>query len=162
MIEPSVEKLLNEQIMHEFFSEYLYEAMAAAMYEKGWVGAAHWLHVQAGEEKGHAMRFYNHMVDRNGHIELLALEKPQAEWTDPLQVMKAAYEHEKFITGKINDLMALAKEKKDYPAEVMLQWFVIEQEEEEKSTFDAARMLERVNENPAAMLMADKVLGKRE
>lgn len=154
-------KLMNEQIKFELDSEHLYRSMAAWAHSQGWHGMAQWLHVQANEEKGHAMRFFDHLVDRGVKVELLALDEPKRDWASPLEVYREAYEHEKFITGKINDLTALAKQENDYPAIVMLQWFNEEQVEEEYSTYRVARMLERIKDDIGALIVVDKQLGAR-
>jgi ferritin len=157
-----IETMINEQIKHEFESEQIYRSMAAWMHSQGWHGMAQWLHVQANEEKNHAMRFYDHLIGRGIKVELLALEEPKRNWNSPIEAFKDAYEHEKFITGKINDLVVLSQQEKDHPASVMLQWFVEEQVEEESSTYRVVQMLERVKDNVGALIILDQQLGKRE
>jgi ferritin len=46
---------MNEQINKEFFSSYLYLSMAAYFEERNLSGFAHWMRMQADEERGHAM-----------------------------------------------------------------------------------------------------------
>lgn len=154
--------LMNQQIKHEFESAYLYRAMSAYFQDLNWPGAAHWFQHQADEEDKHAMKFFHHLVERGGKVELLAMAKPQFEWDSPLAAWKAAFEHEKFITGKIHTLVDLAMAEKDYASMPLLQWFVDEQIEEEKSTFDVVRMMERIEGHTNGMMALDKVLGKRE
>ena len=120
------------------------------------------MRVQSGEETGHAMRFFEHLADRQGKIVLSALDKPQVEWKSALDAFKAAYKHEQFITGKIDDLVKLANAEKDNAALVLLQWFVTEQVEEEASTSKVAQMLETAGDSGQALLIMDAQLGKRE
>jgi ferritin len=156
-----IETMMNEQIKHEFESEQIYRSMAAWAHFQGWHGMAQWMHAQANEEKKHGMRFYDHLVERGIRVELLALEEPKKNWNSLLEAFQDAYQHEKFITGKINDLVELAHQEKDYPAGVMLQWFVDEQVEEEYSTYRVTRMLERVKDDVGALIIVDKQLGER-
>lgn len=153
---------LNAQINAEIFSSYLYYAMAAHFHYDGWQGMAKWMEKQAAEEESHAMKIYDHLIERGGRVIYEALEKPQTEWESPLAVFKAAQKHEEYITSRINDLFKLAREEKDYPAEIMLQWFVKEQVEEEASVGEIVQIMERMGESGHGLIMLDMQLGKRE
>lgn len=161
MISLKIQNAMNDQIKHETFSAYLYFAMAAYFHSKSLDGMAQWMKAQAQEEFAHGLRFFNHINDRGGRIELQALEKPQTEWESPLAAFKAALQHEEFITGKINDLAKLADEENDRPAGIMLQWFVTEQVEEEDSVSTVINMLELIGDSGHGILMADRELGAR-
>lgn len=161
MVNEKIRKAFNEQINHELFSAYLYYSMAAYFHSIGLDGMAQWMRVQVLEELTHAQKFFDHIVERDGKVELGAIEKPQVEWKSPLDAFQAAYKHEQFITGKINELMKLSQEENDYASQSMLQWFVDEQVEEEASTSKIANQLEMVGDNPNALLMLDKELGTR-
>ena len=162
MIGKKVLDAFNEQIKHEAFSAHLYLAMSAYFHAEGLDGMAKWMRVQSGEETGHAMKFFDHLVDRQGKVVLSAIEKPQADWKSALDAFKAAYKHEQFITGKIDDLVKLATAEKDNAALVFLQWFVSEQVEEEANASKVVQMLETAGEGGPAILMLDAQLGKRE
>ena len=99
MIGQRMQDAMNEQIKHELESAYLYLSMVAYFESTGMEGMAQWMRVQTQEEVGHAMRFFNHIAEREGRVELPALSKPQKDWASPLEAFKAAYEHEQFITG---------------------------------------------------------------
>lgn len=161
MIKQRIQDVMNEQIKHETFSAYLYFSMAAYFHSKGFNGMAQWMKAQAQEEFGHALRFFNHINERGGRIELQAIEKPEAKWESPLAAFKAALQHEEFITDKINSLAKIADEENDRAASIMLQWFVTEQVEEEASVSEVIDMLELVSDSGHGMLMADRELGAR-
>ena len=161
MIGQRMHQAMNEQIMHETFSAYLYVSMAAFFQAKGLDGMAQWMKAQAQEELGHALRFFNHINERGGRVELLAIEKPEKEWDSPLAAFEAALKHEEFITGKINDLATIADEENDRPAGIMLQWFVTEQVEEEDSVTKVIDLLKLAGEKGPGLLMADRELGQR-
>lgn len=161
MIGKRMQDAMNEQIKHETFSAYLYFAMAAYFHSKSLDGMAQWMKAQAQEEFGHALRFFNHINDRGGRIELQALEKPQVEWASPVAAFMAALEHEEFITGKINDLAKMADEENDRAAGIMLQWFVTEQVEEEDTVSTVIDMLKLVGDSGHGVLMADRELATR-
>lgn len=162
MISEKIQTAFNEQIKHELDSDYLYLSMAAWFKSNGWDGMSHWMTLQAKEEYGHAMRFYDHINERNGRVTLLGIDKPRSEWASPLQAFQEAYKHEQEITAKINNLVKLSNEQGDYAALSFLNWFVNEQIEEEASTLKGAQMLERAGTSGAGLLMLDKQFGKRE
>ena len=162
MITKKIQAGFNEQINHEFYSAYLYLSMAAYFHSLNLEGFANWMRVQTKEETAHAMKFLDHLRDRGARVELEAIDKPKMKWTSPLDAFKAAYEHEKFITGRINGLYKLAEKGADYAAKVFLDWFVKEQVEEEASASNIVQMLGRIKDSGAGLIMLDKELGKRE
>ncbi len=52
-------------------------------------------------------------------------------------------------------------EAKDYPTQVMLQWFIEEQVEEEDTTGTAVDRLEMAGDNHAALMFLDSQYGER-
>jgi len=156
-----LEKALNTQIKRELDSAYLYLAMSAHFEAENMPGFAKWMRLQAGEEQAHAMRFFDHLIDRGARVTLDGIDKPSSDFGSPLSIFEAALEHEKGVTASIHDLYEVAVEVKDYPTQVMLQWFITEQVEEEKSAGDVVHQLKMVGDNPAALLMMDRQLGSR-
>lgn len=161
MISEKVQDALNKQIQEELGSAYLYFAMAADFEAKNLKGFSAWMKAQAGEEMIHATKFYNFINERGGRATLLALEQPQAVWDLPIDAFKAAYKHEQFISNCINNLVKLAREESDTATEIMLQWFVTEQVEEEASADEIVQQLEMVQESKGGMFMLDRELGNR-
>lgn len=159
MLSKSIQKALNGQIQKEFSSSYLYLAMAAYCETKNLPGMASWLKVQAQEEWGHGMKILDYINDRGGTVTLQAIEQPPAEFGSPVDVFKAVLEHEQNITAAINDLYALAIKENDYATQIMLQWFITEQIEEEKNASDTLELLKMAGEH---VIVLDHRLGKRE
>ena len=161
MLSKNMEKALNEQINAEVFSTYLYLSMAAWFHSKKLAGFGHWMEAQAREEWEHTMKFFHYVDERGGRVLLAKIDAPQAEWESPLEAFKAAYEHEKYITGRIHKLVALAREESDYATENFLQWFVTEQVEEESSTGRVVDQIEMVAGSRQGLFMLDRELGAR-
>jgi ferritin len=161
MISEKMQKAINAQIQKEFNSSFLYLAMAAWAEEQNLPGFGHWLRLQAQEENNHAMKFFEFMLDRGGHVKLYGLEEQPDKW----ESLEAAFEdvlaHEQMISRSINDLYKLAVEENDYPAQVLLQWFITEQVEEEKSAEEVLINIRRAGESQAAIFMLDQMLGQR-
>lgn len=162
MLTETVEKALNEQINKELFSAYLYLSMAADFESKNLAGFAKWMKAQSAEELNHAMKLFNYVLERGGHVELMAIEKPQQTWESPLKVFQDAYDHERFITQSIYSLLEIAQSAKDYGTMEFLQWYVKEQVEEEAHAEHVMKKLEMINDAPAGLLMLDHELGQRE
>lgn len=154
-------KEFNKQINEELYSAYLYMALSAKCSELNFNGMARWLKVQADEEIEHAQKFYNHLIERGARVELMAIDQPRLKATKPVDFFKAAYEHEKHISARIDHLVDVAHKTSDTAAFSMLQWFVDEQVEEENTTFDVYNMLKMAGDNPSALMMLDSKLGAR-
>ncbi|WP_292460682.1 ferritin [Methanothermococcus sp.] len=161
VVKDKVLKALNEQINKELFSAYLYLSMSAYAESIGLKGFAQWLKVQYQEELDHAMKFYNYIIERGGKIELESINKPKNEWSSILEVFEDGYEHEKFISESINNLMDLAVSEKDYATMNMLQWFIDEQVEEESSFLEIVDKLKLLDGDKRGLFMLDKDLGQR-
>jgi ferritin len=78
-----------------------------------------------------------------------------------MEVFKEVQAHEAKVTASINALYELALKEKDYPAQVLLQWYITEQVEEEKNAAEIVSQLELIDAHGTAVLMLDKQLGKR-
>ena len=161
MISKAMQDAINDQIQKELFSSYLYLSMAAYFENKNLPGFARWMRVQEGEEREHAMKFYDFLVDRGGRVQLKAIEAPAADWKTSLDLFKEVAAHEAKVTASINALYELALREKDYPAQVLLQWYITEQVEEEKNAAEIVAQLELIDAHGTAVLMLDKQLGKR-
>jgi ferritin len=162
MISKVMQEALNEQINKELYSSYLYLSMAADFENKNLAGFGKWLHVQADEERGHGMKLYDHLVDRGGHVVLKAISAPPTAWKSNLEAFRQVQAHEATVTASINSLFELALKEKDYPAQVLLQWFITEQVEEEKNAAEIVQQLELIESHGTAVLMLDHQLGKRD
>jgi ferritin len=161
MIGKRMREAMNMQIKHELESYYIYLSMAAYFHDQSLDGMAHWMRCQAHEEMIHAMKFFDHIIDRGGSVTLLDLKQLKTSWKSPLEAWQDAYKHEQFITGKINELITVSRKENDYNAEPLLQWFANEQIEEEKNTDKVAKELAMVGSSKEALLMLDRELGTR-
>lgn len=161
MIAKKMEEALNGQVNAEFYSAYLYLSMAAYFESQNLTGFANWMRVQAQEEQFHAMKLYNHIIERNGTIALGPIDAPPADWPSPLAVIEATLKHEQKVTGLINDLMFLARQEKDNASEMFLQWYVHEQVEEENNVGTVLGQLKLIKDAPQALFMLDKEMAQR-
>lgn len=161
MISNAMQAAVNEQINKELYSSYLYLSMAAHFESVNLPGFATWMHAQADEEREHGMKFFRHLMDRGGKVQLKGIAAPQTDWKTSLEAFQQVREHEAAVTASIHALYELALKEKDYPAQVMLQWFIDEQVEEEKNAGEIVAQLELIETKGTAVLMLDHQLGKR-
>jgi ferritin len=161
MIGKPMQDAMNEQINKEMFSSYLYLSMAAYFEDKSLPGFANWMRVQADEEREHAMKFYDFILERGGKVQLKAIDAPKTEWGSTMEVVEEVAAHEAKVTASINDLYELALQEKDYPTQVMLQWFISEQVEEEKNAAEIVASLKMIEARETAVLQLDHRLAKR-
>lgn len=154
-------KAFNEQIKNEFYSAYMYLAMSAYFADLGLPGFATWMRVQAQEEVTHATKMYDYVLSRGGKIVLLPIDAPPATWKNPLAVMEAGLEHERFVTQKLNELTDLAVKEKDHASQIFLSWYITEQVEEEQSFGDIVSALKLIKGEGQGLLMMDRELGVR-
>lgn len=161
MLSKAVQDILNDQVKHEFYSAYLYLSMSAYCEAANLPGCAHWLRIQAQEEQGHALKIFDHILERGGQVTLQAIPQPPTEFASVLDLFEQVLEHEKKVTGLINHCYEVAVRENDYPAQVMLQWFVEEQVEEEKNASEIVARLRMVGAQGTALFMVDRILGER-
>ena len=161
MLSKAIQDAINDQINKEMYSSYLYLSMSTYYAESNFSGFASWMKVQSTEAYRHAMKFYDYVVERNGHVELETIEKPHAKFKSPADVFKQVLEHEQKVTAMINKLYELAVKEKDYPTQIMLGWFITEQLEEEKSAGDILEELKMVGDSPVSLIMIDRQLAAR-
>ena len=152
---------INEQIKNELYSAYLYLSMSAHCESINLPGCANWMRMQELEERVHALKLFDFVNERGGRVTLQAIDQPPVEFESPLGIFEQTLEHERKVTAMINRLYKLALEGSDYPTQVMLQWFIEEQVEEEASAEQIVETLKMIGEKTQALLMLDRELGRR-
>ena len=160
-MDKKVHELLNQQINKEFYSAYLYLDFSNWFKSKGLDGFANWYLIQAQEERGHAMLFYQYLQNENQKVTLEAIAKPDKVFTCHMDVLKAGLEHEEYVTSLIHDIYAAAYEVKDFRTMQFLDWFVKEQGEEETNANDMITKMELFGADPKSLYMLNQELAAR-
>jgi len=135
--------------------------MAAWFESTNLKGFARWMRVQAQEEMSHAMKFFDHVVERGGTVGLAEIAAPPDKWDSPLAAFEDAYKHECKVSSLINNLADLAAGAKDHASGVFLQWFINEQVEEEAAADEIVQKLKMIGEHKGGLFMLDRALGER-
>jgi ferritin len=160
-MDTQLEKLFQDQIRNEWYSSFLYLSMASYFESSTLEGFAHWMYKQAEEEQAHAKKMFAYLVDRGVKLVLQAIPQPPADFSSALDVMEKTIEHEKKVTASINALADMALKVNDKPSQVFLQWFIMEQVEEEKNTSRIVDLLKKMPPTSGAIYHLDHQLGKR-
>ena len=160
MLSAKLQAALNDQINAEFASAYSYLGMAAWLEAANLPGSASWLRRQAREEVGHAMKVFDFVNDRDGRVTLKAVPAPAAKFASSVTVWEQVLKQEEAVSARIHALYALAVQEKDYPTQTMLQWFITEQVEEEKTARTILDQATKIGAASSAIYFLDRHLGK--
>jgi ferritin len=148
MLKKTIEDICNRQIEREGYSSNLYLAMASWAETSGLSGVAGWMYAQADEERLHMLKFIKYINERGGKAVIPSLKQPPVEYKTVEDVFKEVLKHEEFVTASINEIVALTLDEKDFNTHNFLQWFVMEQVEEEasvKTILDKVRLVGKNN-----------------
>jgi len=160
-MDKKVSSLLNDQVNKEFYSAYLYLDMANWYASKGLDGFANWYQIQAKEEQDHAMLIYQYLHNNSEPVTLDAIARPDKAYAELIDPIKAAHEHEQYVTSLINNIYAEAQKANDYRTVQFLDWFVKEQGEEEKNSSDLITKMELFGSDSRSLYLLNEDLGKR-
>ncbi len=157
----SLEELFNDQIRNEYESAYIYLGMSIYFMNTPFAGFAKWMGLQAKEEITHGDKLLAHLVERSGEIKLLPIDAQKVKYSSPLEAFQVALEHEKKVTNWIHDMYHQAVSDRDYAAQILLDWFINEQVEEEEQTQYFVDRLILAGDNNSTLLFLDKEAGQR-
>ena len=160
-MDKKVAELLNDQINKELYSAYLYLDMANFYANKGLDGFANWYEIQAREEQDHAMLIYKYLHNNDQIVTLGAIAKPDKEFKALMDPLKAAHEHEQYVTSLINAIYAAAQEAHDYRTLQFLDWFVKEQGEEEMNSSSLITKMELFGDDARSLYLLNSELAGR-
>ncbi len=152
---------LIDQMNAEYYSSYLYLAIANWFRDQNLDGIGTWMEIQAGEEHEHAMKLYRYLHERGVTPRFAAVDQPPAEWANIEAAFEAVLEHERYISGRIDKLADQALTDRDHATRVLLDWYVNEQVEEEASAEEILRKARMLGESPQGLFLLDRELGQR-
>ncbi len=144
MLSPKTIDRLNQQINLEIYSSHLYLQMSSWCAYKSLEGCATFLSQHADEEMAHMRRLLKYLQETGAFAIMGGMQAPPTDFSSLTEMFEQIYEHEKLITGKINDLVHLANTESDYATLQFLQWYVAEQHQEEflfKSILDKMKLI---------------------
>jgi ferritin len=139
---------LNAQVAREFAAAHQYTAIAAFYTAETFPQLAAFFYMQADEEREHALKMVNYLLDTSSPVNLTAVDAPRSDFDDHIAPIRLALEQEQSVTVSISELFEVARETRDYRSEQFLDWFLAEQTEEESSMSDLLTVAERTASVP--------------
>lgn len=160
-MDAKIYELMNDQINKELYSAYLYLAIADFYKDAGLDGYANFYKIQAEEERDHALIFRKYLLENDMLPQLKAIDAPDKTFSNFMEPLVAAYEHEQYVTGLINNIYKVATELSDYRACKFLEWFIDEQMEEEDTARDMITKMELFGDSQHSLYELDANLKAR-
>ena len=160
MLSDKVLAAYNNQITAELYASNLYLAMGAYFDALAYRGFGNWLRVQSEEERGHALRIIDIVVDRGGDVDIQSIEATSARFESPVAVFEQVLAQEREVTRMFHDLSNLAEQESDHTTLAELEWFLLEQVEEERVAGDILKEVRRVQDNLSGMLVLDREVSR--
>ena len=154
-------KAFNDQITMELASSIAYLQMSAHFEAENLIGMAAWMRLQADEEKAHADRFIEFVLDRGNTVAIGSIDAPPSSFGGVAEVFQSALAQEQTVTKAIHDLYRLASDLDDLASFPLLQWFINEQNEEEATVETILERIRLAGTESSAVLLLDNELGTR-
>ncbi|MBK9109062.1 MAG: ferritin [Saprospiraceae bacterium] len=160
MLDLSIENALNAQLEKEAFASYSYLAMAVWCDQQSLDGCAQFFYRQSDEERMHMMKILHYLIERNGHIHVPALQKPESEYVSIQEVFISTFQQEQSVTQSINELINMAQKVNDHSTQNFLQWYVSEQREEEATVMKILDRIKLIGEGALSLYYIDQEVDK--
>lgn len=160
-MDAKVYELINDQINKELYSAYLYLSFADYYEEAGLSGYANYFEIQASEERDHALIFRNYLHENGEKVRLLTIDQPDKTFSNFLEPLEAALEHEKYVTSLINAIYTAAVKADDYRSQRFLGWFIDEQLEEEDNADTMITNMKLFGGDPKGLYDLDRACAAR-
>ena len=160
MISEAMATALNKQITLEGYASFLYLSMASWCDREGMEGCAQFMHRQSEEEREHMLKIFEYLSEVDAHALTPAIAQPPLEFDSIQALFQQVYEHEKKVTGSINDLVALSNQENDHSTGVFLQWYVNEQREEEALMRTILDKIKLIGTGPQSLYFIDLEIEK--
>lgn len=160
-INEKFQKQLNDQVIAEHQAALVYTQLAYELDRLSFTGMRDWMFAQAKEERGHAQKFAEHLLDRDARVDIENIEMPSIKISTPLDAFEMSLEHEKKVSALIRDLVRTADEVGDIDSRSLLNAFLDEQVEEEATVNEIIDRIKIVGNDGSGLLRIDAELGSR-
>lgn len=158
MLNKKIEKALNEQLEIEAYSSQYYLSIASWAEVNGLNGTADFFYQQSDEERMHMLRVLKFINERGGKAIVPQIKKPEQEFNTITNVFNQFLAHEQEVTSKVNEVVGICLEEKDYSTHNFMQWFVSEQIEEEALVRTIIDKLNLIGDEKSGLYMFDRDL----
>ena len=127
MLSENIYQLLNRQVTEEQIAAYKYLQMAAWAEKEGLEGAAKFFRIHSQEEEGHRDRLFDYLNECGQAVTLDTIPAPKHDYANLMEVVEAAYDHEKAVTRMIKTIAEKSFAEQDFQTFNFIQWFIAEQ-----------------------------------
>lgn len=147
LISLELESAINQQIGNEFGASLQYVSIASYFKNQDLEQLAAFFTRQSDEERMHAMKFVDYVLDTGGQVRIPAIPATRYDFHSAEDAVQTALDWELEVTSQINGLMDIAVEKRDYMGQDFLRWFITEQREEVSTMSTLLSIVKRAKEN---------------
>ena len=162
-ISSTLEEALSTQMNVELFQSHIYLSYGIWASDNGYGGIANFLMRHSQEEREHALKFMQYILNRGGKPTVTGQSTTPKDPQNMTDCFNLVFKHEVENTQKIYKLVDMAFEEKDWATWNFLQWFVKEQIEEETLAMDLIDKLKIAGGEKASdesLFNLDKTLGE--
>lgn len=156
MISKKVENALNTQILLEADSSQFYLAMASWAEGQGLNGTSEFFYRQSDEEREHMLKLVRYVNERGGSAIIPATSKPRADYSDLIEVFQEFLKHEINVTERINAVVGICLDERDFTTQNFMQWYVSEQIEEEATARGIIDKLNLIGNDKGGLYLFDR------
>jgi ferritin len=158
-ISKTITEALNTQMTKEAHASQIYLSYAAWANRQGFAGIANFLFRHAHEERNHMMKILEYILKRGAEVQVIAIPAPPENPVSISNCFEKVFEHEVDNTKSIYKVVKLSHEEEDWATWNFMQWFVLEQVEEETlamNLLDKMKIAGGENMNSNALYSFDK------
>jgi len=158
LISEKLNQAINGQIGSELGASNQYLQVAAHFGREDLPELAGFFFRQSDEERGHALKFVQYILDAGGTVAIPAVSAPTQGIKSAEQAAQLSLDSEKRVTDQINALLQIATAEKDFAALRFLGWFAEEQIEEVSTMNELLNTIRRAGDQ---ILMVEAALARR-
>lgn len=157
MLSKTMADALNKQILMKAQSSQAYLAMGSwAEIQPGLKGVTQFFYKHSDEERMHMLKLIHFVNERGGFAVVPELKQPMLTFISLKKAFEELLKHELAVSASINNLVDLSLTEKDYATHNFLQWYVLEQMEEEKLARECNDKLEMVGDDRSGLYLFDR------
>lgn len=155
--------LLNEQIWLENNASFYYLYLSTQFNEHGYAGIASFFLEQSNEEREHMLKLMEYLLDQDAKplIPNYNFMEDLDEEFNVLSHFQNSLYNERKVTESIHKIVNKCKEVNDIQTENFIQWFVIEQREEETKFKSIIDELKIIGDDKGGLYHINKELGQQ-
>jgi ferritin len=156
------EQMLNKQIVMEGTSSAAYLSMASWCETKGYDTSTQFLYNHSEEERMHMLKLFHYINAAGGHAVQPEISSIKHSFKSLREVFNEVLSYELEVTKSINNIVDHCFKIKDFATFNFLQWYVVEQREEETLARRAVEIFDIIGEEGVGLWMIDQEIGKLE